>query len=90
MICWPFFAEQQTNCWYSCTKWGVGMEIDNDVKRDEIESLVKKLIRGERGKEIKKKALEWKRKAEKSITNPDGSSYRNLDKIIQILLSPRV
>lgn len=32
IICWPFFAEQQTNCWYSCTKWGIGMEIDTDVK----------------------------------------------------------
>ncbi|KAL0325498.1 UNVERIFIED_CONTAM: 7-deoxyloganetin glucosyltransferase [Sesamum radiatum] len=33
MICWPFFAEQQTNCWYCCTKWNIGMEIDSDVKR---------------------------------------------------------
>ncbi|KAE8659278.1 7-deoxyloganetin glucosyltransferase [Hibiscus syriacus] len=90
MICWPFFAEQQTNCWYSCTKWGVGMEIDNDVKRDEVESLVRELVKGEKGKEMKKKALDWKRKAEESIANPDGSSYRNLNKMIQVLLSPRV
>ncbi|XP_049398947.1 7-deoxyloganetin glucosyltransferase-like [Solanum stenotomum] len=34
MLCWPFFAEQQTNCWFSETKWGIGMEIDNNVKRD--------------------------------------------------------
>ncbi|KAK8642773.1 hypothetical protein V6N13_012105 [Hibiscus sabdariffa] len=90
MICWPFFAEQQTNCWYSRTKWGVGMEIDNDVKRDEVENLVTELIKGEKGNEMKKNALEWKRKAEESAVNPDGSSYRNLDKMIQILLSPKV
>ncbi|GMI90963.1 ARABIDOPSIS THALIANA UDP-GLUCOSYL TRANSFERASE 85A1 [Hibiscus trionum] len=90
MICWPFFADQQTNCWYSCTKWGVGMEIDNDVKRDEVESLVREIMEGEKGKEMKKKTLEWKKKAEESTVNPDGSSYKNLDKMIQTLLSPRV
>ncbi|KAE8666800.1 7-deoxyloganetin glucosyltransferase [Hibiscus syriacus] len=90
MICWPFFAEQPTNCWCSCSKWGVGMEIDSDVKRDEVESLVRELIKGGKGKEMKKKALEWKTKAKESIANPDGSSYRNLDKMIQVLLSPRV
>ncbi|XVE55521.1 hypothetical protein DITRI_Ditri03aG0165300 [Diplodiscus trichospermus] len=89
MICWPFFAEQQTNCWYSCNKWGIGMEIDNNVKRDEVESLVRELMEGEKGKEMRKKALEWKRKAEEATCNPKGSSYTNLDQIIsQVLLSP--
>ncbi|KAL2468112.1 Glycosyltransferase [Forsythia ovata] len=53
MICWPFFAEQQTNCWFSCTKLGIGMEIDSDVKKDEVEILVKELMIGEKGKEMK-------------------------------------
>ena len=90
MTCWPFFAEQQTNCWYSCTKWGIGMEIDSNVKRDEVESLVRELMEGEKGKEMKKKALEWKRKAEEATCNSEGSSYRNLDQMInRVLLSPR-
>ncbi|KAB2030517.1 hypothetical protein ES319_D05G237600v1 [Gossypium barbadense] len=89
MTCWPFFAEQQTNCWYSCTKWGIGEEIDNNVKRDEVESLVRELIKGEKGKDMKKKAVEWERKAKAATVNSDGSSYRNLDKIIQLLCTPR-
>ncbi|KAM3694560.1 hypothetical protein ACJW31_07G067100 [Castanea mollissima] len=40
MISWPFFAEQQTNCRYCCTEWGIGMEIDNNVHRDDVEMLV--------------------------------------------------
>ncbi|KAF5807612.1 putative 7-deoxyloganetin glucosyltransferase [Helianthus annuus] len=36
MICWPFFADQQMSCWWSCNKWGVSMEIDNDVKSDSL------------------------------------------------------
>ncbi|XWS23906.1 hypothetical protein CRYUN_Cryun28dG0055900 [Craigia yunnanensis] len=90
MICWPFFADQQTNCWFSCTEWGIGMEINSDVKRDEVEGLVRELMEGEKGKAMKKKALEWKRKAEEATTSRNGSSYKNLDQMInQVLLSSR-
>nr|AYC63477.1 UDP-glycosyltransferase [Scoparia dulcis] len=86
MICWPFFAEQQTNCRLSCVEWGVGMEIDNNVKKDEVESLVRELMDGEKGKRMKEKALDWKRKAEEA-TAPGGSSYLNLDKLINEVLN---
>ncbi|KAL2468115.1 UDP-glycosyltransferase 85A2 [Forsythia ovata] len=90
MICWPFFAEQQTNCWFSCTKWGIGMEIDSDVKRDEVKILVKELMIGEKGKEMKEKALEWKKLAQDSSKYSHGSSYKNLEKLINLLLlSPK-
>ncbi|XP_073145349.1 7-deoxyloganetin glucosyltransferase-like [Henckelia pumila] len=85
MVCWPFFAEQQTNCWYSCGKWGIGMEIDNNVKRDEVTSLVLELMVGEKGKEMKGRAAEWKKLA---LEAAKSSSYDNLDKVInQVLLS---
>ncbi|KAA8536445.1 hypothetical protein F0562_028923 [Nyssa sinensis] len=87
VICWPFFAEQQTNCQYSCTEWGIGMEIDNDVKRDEVEKLVRELMDGEKGKEMKKKTMDWKKKAEEA-TECGGSSQLNLDKLLnEVLLS---
>ncbi|XP_058086883.1 7-deoxyloganetin glucosyltransferase-like [Magnolia sinica] len=85
MICWPFFAEQQTNCWFACNEWAVGMEIDNNVKRDEVEALVRELMEGEKGKEMKKKALAWKESAEKA-SKPGGSSYENLDKLVSEIL----
>lgn len=86
MICWPFFAEQQTNCRFSCVEWGIGMEIDNNVKRDEVESLVKELVDGDKGKKMKENVMAWKRKAE-DATAPDGSSYLNFHKVInQVLL----
>ncbi|PQM40888.1 7-deoxyloganetin glucosyltransferase-like [Prunus yedoensis var. nudiflora] len=53
VICWPFFA---------CTDWEIGMEVSPDVKRDEIEALVKEML--ERGKgdedEAKGKRMEEK------------------------------
>lgn len=85
VICWPFFAEQQTNCRYCCREWGIGMEIEN-VERGNIERLVRKLMDGEKGKEMKKRAMEWKKSAEDSI----ASSQLNLDKMIeQVLSAPR-
>ncbi|CAN6707883.1 unnamed protein product [Malus baccata var. baccata] len=89
MLCWPFFADQTTNCYYTCNEWGIGMEIDNDVKRDEVEKLVRELVEGEKGKKMKNKVMEWKKLAEEA-TSPQGSSTRNLDNLVnQVLLRKR-
>ncbi|XP_071737708.1 7-deoxyloganetin glucosyltransferase-like [Rutidosis leptorrhynchoides] len=81
MICWPFFAEQQTNCWYICNQWGIGIEMDDDVDRKQVEKLVKILMAEKKGEELRERARVWKKKAESS------SSWLNIDKLIdQILL----
>ena len=86
MLCWPFFSDQQTNCWYTCNELGLGMEINNDVKRDEVEKLVRELMEGDKGKAMKIKAMEWKKLAEKA-TGPNGSSSINLDELVNLMLS---
>lgn len=86
MLCWPFFAEQRINCVYTCNEWGIGLEINNDAKRDQVEKLIKELVEGEKGKKMRTKAMEWKKLAEKAIS-PDGSSFSNLDNLVnQVLL----
>ncbi|CAN6720647.1 unnamed protein product [Malus baccata var. baccata] len=88
MICWPFFAEQQTNCRYACEHWGIGIEIEDEVKRDYIEGLVRRLMEGKEGKEMRKNALGWKKKIEEA-TSPKGSSVLDLDNLInQVLIAP--
>ncbi|CAK9187104.1 unnamed protein product, partial [Ilex paraguariensis] len=82
MICWPFFADQQTNCRYSCTEWGIGMEINHDVNREEVEELVRQMMEGEKGQKMRVKARDWKKKAEEATTI-GGSSYNNFDKFIE-------
>ncbi|CDO97431.1 unnamed protein product [Coffea canephora] len=84
MVCWPFFGEQPTNCLYICTKWEIGMEIDNNVKRDEVEGLVRELMEGSKGKEMKEKIMEWKDKAERA-TKPGGTSYNNFKLLVNHL-----
>ncbi|KAI3770187.1 hypothetical protein L6452_01311 [Arctium lappa] len=85
VICWPFFAEQQTNCRYCCVEWGIGMEIDTDVKREDVEAQVKEMMDGKKGKMMKNKAFEWKKKAEEAVAIV-GSSYINFDKLITDVL----
>ena len=85
MIYWPFFAKQQTNCRYRCTEWGIGMQTDNNVHRDDVEMLVRDLMDVERGKEMKKNVMELKTKAEEA-TKPGGSSYKNMEKLITEIL----
>ncbi|CAN0841957.1 7-deoxyloganetin glucosyltransferase [Linum grandiflorum] len=82
MICWPFFADQQTNCWLVCQKLRVGLEIDSDVKRNEIDELVRELMDGEKGKEMKQRAMEWKKLAEDATRGESGLAYLNLEGMI--------
>ncbi|KAK9056504.1 hypothetical protein SSX86_023866 [Deinandra increscens subsp. villosa] len=85
MICWPFFAEQQTNCRYCCVEWEIGMEIDTYVKREEVEAQVREMMDGRKGKIMKIKALELKKKAEEAVAI-DGSSYINMEKLVSDVL----
>ncbi|KAI7741292.1 hypothetical protein M8C21_009359 [Ambrosia artemisiifolia] len=80
VLCWPFFAEQQTNCRYSCVEWGIGMEINTNVKRKEVEAQVKELIGGEKGKMMKAKVLELQKKAKEAVAY-GGSSYLNFNEL---------
>ncbi|KAG6477042.1 hypothetical protein ZIOFF_066292 [Zingiber officinale] len=85
MLSWPFFAEQQTNCRYACTEWGNGMEIDNNVKREEVEGLIRELMgNGDKGREMRRRAVGWKEAAERA-TQPGGSSFLNLDRLVDLL-----
>ncbi|XP_052195222.1 linamarin synthase 1-like [Diospyros lotus] len=85
VICWPFFADQQTNCRYACAHWGIGMEVDNEVKCEEVASTVKEMMEGDGGKKMRSKAKEWKEKAEEAI-GIGGSSYNNFDKLMKELV----
>ncbi|KAK9111002.1 hypothetical protein Scep_018521 [Stephania cephalantha] len=85
MICWPFFAEQQTNCKFVCSDWANGIEIESDVRRDVVERKIREMMEGERGKVLREKALEWREKARVAV-KPGGSSYINFNYLINELL----
>ncbi|CAK8566864.1 unnamed protein product [Lathyrus sativus] len=82
MIGWPFFAEQQTNCRFICNTWGIGMDIKDDVKREEVTELVVEMIKGEKGKEMREKCQEWKKKVVEAA-DPGGSSYDDFYRLLK-------
>ncbi|KAG7592615.1 UDP-glucuronosyl/UDP-glucosyltransferase [Arabidopsis thaliana x Arabidopsis arenosa] len=86
MICWPFFAEQQTNCKFCCDEWGVGIEIGGDVKREEVETVVRELMDGEKGKKMREKAVEWRRLANEATEHKHGSSVLNFETVVSKVL----
>ncbi|KAK7860158.1 linamarin synthase 2 [Quercus suber] len=60
----------------------IGVEVNKDVKHDEIEVLVKEMMEGEKGKAARQKASEWKKKAMEA-TDIEGSSYKNFERLIK-------
>jgi UDP:flavonoid glycosyltransferase YjiC (YdhE family) len=85
MVCWPFFAEQQTNCRYKCTEWGVGMEIGDDVRRAQVEGMIREVMEGEKGGEMRRRVTELRDSAVASARR-DGRSMRNVDRLINEVL----
>ncbi|XP_030547424.1 7-deoxyloganetin glucosyltransferase-like [Rhodamnia argentea] len=86
MICWPSFGDQRTNCTYACTKWEIGLELSGVVRREELERLVRELMDGDKGKQMKERIKDWKKLAEEA-TDPNGSSSMNFDKLLNELLT---
>ncbi|CAN6251567.1 unnamed protein product [Urochloa humidicola] len=90
MLCWPFTADQQTNCRFACTEWRVGVEVggDDDVGREEVEKLVRDVMGGEKGVELKRRAAEWKEWAAAAVSQPGGSSWVNLERLVKEVFRP--
>ena len=88
MLCWPFFAEQQTNCRYACAEWGVGMEVAGDVRREALEARIREAMAGDKRWEMRRRrAEEWKEAAVRA-TQPGGRALTNLDDLIRDVLLP--
>uniref|UniRef100_A0A0D3DQX8 Glycosyltransferase n=1 Tax=Brassica oleracea var. oleracea TaxID=109376 RepID=A0A0D3DQX8_BRAOL len=89
MVCWPFFAEQQTNCKFCRDEWEVGMEIGGDVKREEVDAVVRELMDGEKGKKMREKAEKWRLLAEEATEPKRGSSELNFQMVVDKVLLGR-
>ncbi|KAL0331041.1 UNVERIFIED_CONTAM: 7-deoxyloganetin glucosyltransferase [Sesamum angustifolium] len=86
-LCLPQTTDQPANCRSVCIEWGIGMEISKNFEKDEVGMLVNELLDGENGREMKKKAVEWKKQAAAATASPRGSSFVNLEILVkQVLL----
>ena len=83
---WPCFGDQNVNARYLSYVWGVGLEVEHELKRGDVKRAVRRLMVDEEGKEIRRRAIEFKEKEELSIRK-GGSSYNSLNALVEYILS---
>ena len=87
MIAWPLYAEQKMNATLLTEEIGVAIrskELPSKkvVKREEIETMVRKIIEDKNGNGIRARVKELKYSAEKALSN-GGSSHNALSQVEQ-------
>ncbi|KAL4294114.1 hypothetical protein AHAS_Ahas18G0195700 [Arachis hypogaea] len=85
MIAWPLFAEQRMNAALFCNGLKVAIRAKVNemgiVERGEVAEVIKNLMIGDEGKEIRQRMRELKGSAEDAI-NEGGSSTRTLTQLV--------
>jgi hypothetical protein len=87
MLCWPSGADQYTNRRYVCSEWHIGLEISGNVERNEVKAAIMEMMEGDKGMEMKRMAMEWKKKAAVAAL-PGGPSWVTLENVINEVLVP--
>ncbi|KAJ1382142.1 UDP-glycosyltransferase family, conserved site [Sesbania bispinosa] len=87
MICWPYFADQQINSRFVGEVWKLGLDMKDVCDRNVVEKMVNDVM-VERKEEFLRSAQAMATLAHKSVSQ-GGSSYSNLDDLIQYIKSTR-
>lgn len=85
MICKPFSYDQKVHARYLSQVWKIGLQLENEIERGEIERAVRKLMVDIEGKEMRVRALELKEKIEASFKS--GSLYGSLNDLVDLIRS---
>ncbi|XP_059628006.1 7-deoxyloganetic acid glucosyl transferase-like [Cornus florida] len=85
MICWPYFADQMVNSRLVSEVWKLGLDMKDTCDRVMIEKMVRDVM--EMRKELfQERANQMAKKAKRAVSE-DGSSYCNLNRLIQDIKS---
>jgi pathogen-inducible salicylic acid glucosyltransferase len=92
MVAMPQRTDQSTNAKYITDVWNMGVKAAVDEKeiarRETIESCIREILEGEKGKEIKRNASKWKELAKEAVEE-GGSSDKNIDEFVANLVLSR-
>jgi pathogen-inducible salicylic acid glucosyltransferase len=90
MVAVPQLVDQSTNAKFITDVWKIGLKAQADekglVRREAAKHCIRDIMVGERGKEIKKNALKW-RKLAKEAVDKGGSSDKNIEEFVTKLVS---
>eukprot|EP01018_Ginkgo_biloba_P015353 Gb_40427 [translate_table: standard] len=85
MICRPFFADNHVNRRMLNDVWKNGVELDDkNVCKDQVEKLVRTIIKGNEGMEARRRAHNLMISARKA-TDKVGSSYNNFQRLVGMI-----
>ncbi|XP_057789008.1 7-deoxyloganetic acid glucosyl transferase-like [Salvia miltiorrhiza] len=85
MVCWPYFADQMINSRFVSEIWKVGLDIKDSCDRLTVEKAVRELMEVRKDEFLKR--AENVSKLVKKAVSKGGSSYTNLDGLIQYIKS---
>lgn len=89
MVAMPQWTDQCTNAKYVVDVWKMGSRAQPDEKgivgREEVGRCVGEIMKGEKGKEIRKNSHKWRELAIKAV-DEGGSSDKNIDEFVAKLI----
>ncbi|CAK7331386.1 unnamed protein product [Dovyalis caffra] len=86
IICRPSFGDQKVTARYVSQVWRVGLHLEDELERGEIERVVRRLMVDKEGEGMRQRAMNLKEKAELCIRT-GGSSYNSLNKLVELIKS---
>ncbi|XP_024190136.1 7-deoxyloganetic acid glucosyltransferase-like [Rosa chinensis] len=84
MRCWPQIGDQQVNSRWVGEVWKIGIDMKDTCDRSTIEKMIKALMKGEERDVISRSVDRFAKLARTSVSE-SGSSYHNLEKLIEDL-----
>ncbi|KAL8119723.1 hypothetical protein AgCh_016994 [Apium graveolens] len=86
MVCMPCFTDQMVNARYVTHVWRVGVQLENGLKRAQIQRVIKRVMVEKEGKEMKERAAHLKEMVSKCLQQ-GGSSYKSLESLVSYIIS---
>ncbi|KAM7522138.1 hypothetical protein LguiA_012040 [Lonicera macranthoides] len=86
VICRPYFGDQYVDARYISHVWRVGLQMEHDLERGEIEKAIRTLMLDKEGEEMRQRATYMKEKI-KLCTMKGGSSYNSLNDLEEFISS---
>lgn len=86
MICLPFFGDQKMNTLHVSDVLRVGLRLEKELERQEIECAIRRLMVEEEGEEMRERIAALKEKAHSCLME-GGSSFKAMDQLTDHILS---
>ncbi|GMI90289.1 UDP-dependent glycosyltransferase 76B1 [Hibiscus trionum] len=86
MICQPCFGDQKTDARFISHVWRVGIHLESNIERGEIEKAIRRLMVEPEGQEMRDRIDLLKDKMNLCL-KPGGTSYKSLDNLVSHILS---